>query len=169
MRTASLCLLGLLAVACGDPKPPPDLITRPLPADPVVDPITADASVPDFRDAGVIIVDGGCCVVPFALAAQEGEVAAVLRFRAGAFDMALDGGVWRVDACVEPSATDYYYLAGYPADDDAGTVWLDRVNDAVPTSYTSSVAPVVNVFDVEDEATCSSLDAGVHALVPDAG
>lgn len=166
----SVLLLSLLVVAaCGAPKPPPDPLTRQVPVPPAVDPIVADASVPDFRDAGIDLVDGGCCVVPFALSAQAGEVAAVLRFRAGSFAMALDGGVWRVDACVEPTATAYYYLAGYPADDDAGTVWLDRVNDAVPTSYVSTVAPAVNLFDAPEAATCETLDAGVHALVPDAG
>lgn len=168
MRPVALLSL-FVVVACGAPKPPPDPLTREVPVTPVVDPIVADASVPDYRDAGVDLLDGGCCVVPFALAAQAGEVAAMLRFRAGSFDMVLDGGVWRVDACVEPAATEYYYLGGYPADDDAGTVWLDRVNDAVPTSYTSSVAPVVNLFDAPASATCDTLDAGVHAQVPDAG
>lgn len=163
---AAVAVLTLVALACGGPPPAPEVVTRAIPPNPAVDPLVGDASVPDFSDAGTAELDAGCCVVAFALAALDGEVAAVLQFRSATHAMELDGGVWRVSACVEPAPNVYSYQTAWSAADDAGLVWLDRVNDAVPTSSGSSAA---NVFDAPANATCATLDASVHGEVPDAG
>ena len=150
MRGLVICGALMVVAGCGGETPNHDWLTRTVPTKTVVEPTVAETEYPDYTDGGAVVLDGGCCNISFALAAQPGEVAATLLFQSDSFAMALDGGVWRVDACVAPDPNVYYYQAAYPADDDAGVVWVDRVNDAAPESYSSSVASVVNVFDGRD-------------------
>ena len=159
-------------VACAKPaEVAPELVKRGLPTQPDGTPIQAAPGGETFfdPDAGSTILDTGCCTVSFALVAHPGEVAASLLFQSERFDMANDGGIWQVNACVELSHNVYSYQTGYTSDDpqsDAGLVWVDRVNDAVPEDFTSSVASVVDVFDVPDAAVCGMVDLGIHGRVP---
>lgn len=167
----SLAVL-IVAVGCGGKPKAPDLEQRDLPQNPMVNPVVDQGpGLPDLSDGGVSLVDAGCCVVPFALRSNEGEVAAYLYFPPLG-DVAMgkdDAGVWRVNACVPLASDVYVYHVAYPTDDDAGVLLVDRVNDAVPTQFGGGVASEANVFDVGDGGTCGGFDGGIHSSLPDGG
>ncbi len=154
---------------CGEDPTAPEVIRRDAPGRDDADPVVATTSYTDYSDAGLTVLDGGCCLVAFVLPQTVGEAAAQLVFRSDVFAMSLDGGIWSVSSCVQPEPTYYYYQVGYPADEDAGMLWVERVNDGAPTSQSTSVAPEVNVFDAPAGATCATLDAGAHSQLRDAG
>lgn len=168
----SALLGGLLLAACGgDPQPPPELLQRGTVSPGEIDPLVADGGweVVLSGDAGTEVT-GDCCVLPFALAREEGEVSAELVFPSMRYAMgAADGGAWQVEACVELVPGAYYYRTALAADDDAGVLWVNRVNPAVPTEASTAVLGQVNVFDVPDGGTCESFDGALHATIPDAG
>ncbi len=160
----------LLVLACGSkPPPPPDVIERGLPGRDMVMPTVAPGPYFDLDDAGFAPADGGlCCPVQFALAASD-ERSARLVFPSATFDMTRAPGAWTTTACVPPTDTVYFFEIGYPTDDDAGTLWVNRVNDAVTVSRTTGFAPEVNLFLGADGGTCAGLDTAIYATVPDAG
>lgn len=174
MRRALLVAGALgagLWLGCGAPAKPPDLIQRELPERgdapprgelPVYDDTDYDAGN-DLPDAG------GCCLVAFALPAGPDDVAATF-VSTQRVALARDGGAWVGDVCMPLSNAVYFYEVLLPAesDEDGGTLRLERVNPAAPNAAGGTV-DLVNLFDVGDAGTCADLDAGVHALLPDAG
>ena len=164
--------LALLVLACGTkPTHPPDLVERELPGNQVIMPtVLPFITDPDLHDAGPNFVDGGllCCPVQFALAATDESMAQVV-FSSETFAMSRSNGIWTTTACVAPTTTVYFYQVGYPTDDDAGILWINRVNDAVPVSNVSTIAPEVNLFIGADAGTCQDLSTGIYGTVPDAG
>ncbi|MBL9037674.1 MAG: hypothetical protein JNG84_04070 [Archangium sp.] len=159
----------LVLVGCGSPPKPPETITRGLPSN-EFEPQVGPKERLVLDDGGSAFVDGGCCFIPFALRSMPGELSAAVVFPGESFDMQVDdAGVWRTVACVEPRADVYFYRTGYPTDDDAGVLLVDRVNEALPTVDDSNVAPRVNVFDVADAGVCESISTGLYSTLPDAG
>ncbi len=165
MRRLALVLL----MACGSAPKQPDLLTRELPNNPVK-PIVAESGPPLQFDGGGGFVDAGCCELPFALRALDGELTARLVFPADEYAMLLDdAGVWRVNACVNTRADIFYFKVGLLTDDENGILEVDRVNPTLPTDSTSTVAPLVNVFGGADGGVCSAIDAVLYSTLPDAG
>jgi hypothetical protein len=161
---AMAAVAALFASACGSkPAAPPDVITRDAPGREPVKPVDSTDEDPYSIDAGAsLAVDSGCCTVPFALAAREGEAVAQLLFGIATYPMTKVDSTWRVEACVPLATTTYFFQGGYLADDDAGVLWVDRVNDSVPVSLMNTSIAEVNVFDVGEATTCSRFDGGVH-------
>lgn len=170
MKRVSL-LLPLALLACGSSPKAPDPITRPADSQGPITPVTSNPAPIDPLDAGVGVFDAGCCTVPFALPAHDGETQARLTFpAAGPFDMYEDdAGVWRIDACVPLVGDVFVFQVGFPTDDDAGVLWLDRVNDTIPTSTASSLSETVNVFSIGDGGACTDIDPSAYDQLPDAG
>ena len=48
--------------------------------------------------------------------------------------MSMSDGAWRADACLPLEDNFYYFNAGYPTDDDAGVLWVPRINPQAPSS-----------------------------------
>ncbi|MDP2274325.1 MAG: hypothetical protein Q8N23_04500 [Archangium sp.] len=173
MMRRVLLASALAWVACGPTIPPaPDLIQRPAPSPGVVMGQTTPTDDPTQRPPPVeeaVLADAGCCTV-FGLSAAPGEVAAQLVIDGSRVPMeSNDAGVWFATRCVGPASFEYYFEVGYPADDDAGVVWVDRINEAVPASNDSLLAPAVNLFAFPDGGTCEQFDVAPYAAVPDAG
>lgn len=175
-RIAALFVtLGVAAVAAcgGGAEPLPDVIERKTTSPGEIDPIVAEEDVfhvdPD-GGPGQQGVDGNCCVVPFALSQEEGEAAAALLIHAKRYAMGVaDGGGWYVDACVALVSDEYRFEVALPTDDDAGVLWVERTNSAVPTSTSATSPSSVNLFEVPDGGTCETFDGGRYAALPDGG
>ncbi len=173
MKKLALLMLALTACAPA-PTPAPDLITRPAPTPGVIDPAPSTSmgniDAPSKDLDGSAHFDPDCCAVAFAVPAADLELEATLVFGAQRFAMSRpDGGAWLVTACVPFSPRDYFFEVGLPTDDDAGVFIDARVNTAVPTSNASTLAPVVNRFEIGDAGTCAGFDATAYAALPDAG
>jgi hypothetical protein len=191
--------LGAGVACGGDDPAAPDTLTRGTEGPGPVDPIVAGAPDAGYPTEPPVEVDGGCCPVGFALTQEQGEVAARLVFPGRTYPMGeADGGGWYVDACVDLVQSDFYFQTALPAEgdadagtDDGGTMadvdggaiadpdagagysgdvlWVDRVNEAVETSDSSSLAPRVNVFAVPEGEACDTFDGSAYAQLPDAG
>ncbi|MCU0698777.1 MAG: hypothetical protein MUC96_19925 [Myxococcaceae bacterium] len=180
MRALRAGLLASLAVGltwCGRPADP-ELVMRPTGA---LGPTRTDAgtvvSLNEVPDASVSFFDAGtCCEVPVAIAVQGDEtVAYAVEFPSGRrVALQKSGGAWRGSLCFwlfEPVSR-YSFQLGYSLADpdadggtaDAGEFLTDFVNRAAPTEGAAAVGEV-NVFTPGAAASCSSLDAGVHAQV----
>ena len=158
--------LALTLVACGGkPSAPPELLLRELPANPKIAPIVAPEPG-EFDGGEAFFLDGGCCTLPFALSALDGEVAAALVFQGLRYPMVKSNNAWRMEACVPLVPADFYYQVALLGDDDAGVLWVDRVNEAVAVSYNSTVGPMVNVFTVPDAGTCATFDSSPYNQLP---
>lgn len=168
--------LALALAACSDLSLPPTPETGrvapqtgPQPHDP-----PPDLGAAEDADGGGWTLDAGvCCPVRFTLDARDGEAEAQLQFLPTTPDWLPlsrdDAGVWSITTCMPLARTPYYFSVGYTAEsDDGGLLWLARFNEAVPTEL-NAVVDQVNVFDPGAAATCSDLDAGVYAQLPDAG
>ena len=169
MNRLALAVGVVVGLACGVTPKQPELLSRELPNNPVK-PIVAEPQTPHQFDGGGGFVDAGCCELPFALRALEGEQSARLMFPSDEYAMLLDdAGVWRVNACVNPRADVFYFKVGLLTDDQSGILEVDRVNPTLPTDSTSSVAPLVNVFVGADGGVCASIDGAWYSTLPDAG
>lgn len=162
--------IGAIGGACGGASegPPPDVIQRRTVGPGVVDPVSEKEPVfVPFEPEEIERGDAGCCVVPFALAALEGEVAAELVLPDGRREMSRpDGGAWQVDACLELTSAHFYFQVAVPTDDDAGVLWMDRVNPAVASTDDSPYAERVNLLDVPNGGVCESFDGSPYARLP---
>lgn len=167
-RGALAVLLALTACGSGAPKTP-ELLQRELPSG-KVEPVKSNQPYVDPLDAGGGFVDAGCCNVQFALRASAGEIDARLVFADQSYPMdQSDAGIWQGTACRQPKPDRFYFQVGFYADDDAGILYVDRVNNALPVDLGGAVAPEVNVFEVADGGVCASIDAPRYVSLPDAG
>lgn len=159
----------LLLTACGDPEKPPEVIQRELPTD-KVKPIIAEAPYQDPLAQGGGLLDAGCCTVSFALSSSEPELSARIVFPHQQYPMDRDdGGIWRGVACLDPRPEVFYFQVGLLADDDAGILYVDRVNEALPVDTSGGFAPAVNRFEGADGGVCAGIDAARYVTLPDAG
>ena len=163
---------ALWLVACGSTPPAPDLIRRPTESPGAVTPMTTPEDNPDTHEPPQIdpqLADAGCCVT-FALSHEADEVDARLIIDGRTLPMEdADAGSWSVGRCIGPGAREFYFEVAYATDDDAGVLWVQRINDAVSSSTDSALAPAVNLFDFPDGGSCEGFDGTAYASLPDGG
>lgn len=162
-------LFTVLLVACGNTPKDPEVIVRELPAR-QVSPTVVDTPYVDPLDAGGGVLDAGCCLVPFALTSTLDEITARIVFPNQTYPMDRDdAGVWRGAACLPPRPEYFYFQVGFLADDDAGVLFLDRVNESLPVETSGGFAPAVNLFEGGDGGVCSGVDLTRYVTLPDGG
>lgn len=141
MRALLLCLAVVALVGCPGPKTSVDAGAEDA-GPPAYDGTTSGGAIPELPegaqsqspliDAGLIVVDAGCCPTQFQIDDQEpadatGRLVGALEVFHGGTALTRGGGLWTASLCfpVETSGTYRYEFTWDGGVEDGGTVDLD--------------------------------------------